>query len=287
MSGDQWSIGAPQTLEVDDVRELKLATIAGRFDIIAHDEAVTRIEVSEIEGDPLEVRFHDGRLEIRHGNGESSLRGETAKFADPSKWFGKNGPFEPRNRVVLSIGLPASTAVDAGTISGDGLISGMTTRTKLASVSGSVMADATSGALSASTISGEAIVRNHEGELALNSVSGEITASGRFSSIKANTVTGNLTFDVLNAPEKVSTNSVSGNMMIRLPENVGVALTITSAAGKITVNDERISVLGVSSRTFGDPGGPVVPIRTVSISGDTAVVNRRPATADDGTGVSK
>ena len=290
MSEGQWSIQSPQTLEIDGVAKLRLGTIGGRFDIVAHQEAVTRIEVSEIEGDPLEVRLHEGVLEIRHGVPEprwgeakwgEATWAEAAKIADPSQWLGRRNHWDSGNRVVLSIGLPASTPVTAGTVSGDGLISGMTERTRLAAVSGSVMSDATAGSLHASTVSGEAIIRNHDGALALNSVSGEITASGRFSSIKANTVTGNLSFDVLNVPEKLTTNSVSGNVLIRLPEDVGAALTVTTAAGKITVNDERISVLGVSTRTFGAPGAPVVPIRTVSISGDTAVLSSRRAAADD------
>lgn len=271
MTVRRWSIQCPQTLEVDGVRELRIAIVAGRLDIIAHDEPVTRIRISQIEGDPLLARYQDGWLDIRHGIGEPSTWSERAT------WCSRTGACGPRNRVVLSIAVPAATIVDAGTISGEGLVSGLAGRIKIASVSGSVMTDATSGSLHASTVSGEAIVRNHDGDLAVNSVSGEITASGRFSTIKANTVTGNLTFDALSVPEKVSTNSVSGNVLIRLPEQAAVDLSVTSAAGTVTLNDERISLLGISTRTFGDPAAPRVQLRTASISGDTAVVNRSSA----------
>ena len=47
----------PQTIDVDGVRSLKLGIVRGRFDIVTHDEAVARIEVSEIDGDPLAVSW--------------------------------------------------------------------------------------------------------------------------------------------------------------------------------------------------------------------------------------
>ena len=100
------------------------------------------------------------------------------------------------NSVVVSIALPAGVEVEAGTVSGDGMVSGISGRTRLNTVSGSVLADGTSGDLSVSTVSGEVIARNHHGVLTAKSVSGEVTASGDFSHIRANTVSGDLSFDL-------------------------------------------------------------------------------------------
>ena len=55
MSENTWTVTGPQTIDVDGVHSLKLGIVRGRFDIVTHDEAVARIEVSEIEGDPLAV----------------------------------------------------------------------------------------------------------------------------------------------------------------------------------------------------------------------------------------
>jgi hypothetical protein len=267
MTGN-WSITEPRTIEFDGVRELKLATIAGRFDILAHDDGVVRLDVREISGEPLTVSYDDdGRLAVRHGVADDSLLG-----------------FQHLSTVVLTLSVPAGTRVEASTISGDGLVSGLAASTTVSSVSGSVLADATRGELHASTVSGEAIVRNHEGALALNSVKGEVTASGSFTAVKANTVTGDLSLDVLNRPERIATNSVSGSVLIRLPAETAVALRVSSLAGRVSVNDGRLSVVGTSAGRYGDSGWPEVPVACVSVSGGVSVVvpPSGPAAAPDG-----
>ena len=49
------------------------------------------------------------------------------------------------NSVVISIALPAGVDVEAGTVSGDGMVSGVSGHTRLNTVSGSVLADGTAG----------------------------------------------------------------------------------------------------------------------------------------------
>lgn len=52
MAENSWTVTGPQTIDVDGVSSLKLGIVRGRFDIVTHDEAVARIEVSELHGDP-------------------------------------------------------------------------------------------------------------------------------------------------------------------------------------------------------------------------------------------
>ncbi|NYE94847.1 hypothetical protein FHU41_001068 [Psychromicrobium silvestre] len=262
MNDQHWSVAAPQTLEVDGVLSLKLGAIGGRFDVVAHDEPVTRVTISELEGDSLEIHFSEGLLELRHGN------------HDVSRWLGSKNPVELPNRLVVTISAPATTAVDVGTISGDGLVSGIDSQIKVSSVSGSLMSDSTRGSLSVKTISGEAIVRSHSGELSLNSASGEATASGDLESIKANSATGDLSFDCWSAVKKISTNTVSGSILIRLPEELAVDLSASSVAGQIDVNDETVRVLGNTKRSFGNRDNGVVHVNCTSVSGSVTVVNR-------------
>jgi hypothetical protein len=268
MSGNHWSIETPQTLEIDDIRSIKLAAVSGRFDVVAHDEPVARITISELEGDPLEIHADAGHLEIRHGH------------HDAARWLNKRHPsgpdnqFDQPNRLVITIAVPAGTDVDAGTVSGDGLVSGLAGRIRVSSVSGSVISDSTEGSLGANTVSGEAIVRNHSGDLALNSVSGELTGSGNLSGIKANSGTGDMTFDCWGPVRKISTNSVSGAVLIRLPEDLGVDLSVTSVASQITVDDENFKVLGNTKRSFGERSANSVQIGCISVSGAVSVFHR-------------
>lgn len=264
MSEETWTVTGPQTIEVDGVRSLKLGIVKGRFDVVTHDEAVTRIEVSEIDGDPLSISFSDGKLEVRH-----QLHG-------PQGWF-RNlmGTVNnaSANSVVVSIAVPHNVKVEAGTVSGDGLVSGVHGHTRLSTVSGSVMADGTRGQLQVSTVSGEVIVRNHEGVLTAKSVSGEVTASGDFSNVRANTVSGDLSFDLQGFTADFGANSVSGDLTIRLPHDVGVDIIAKSASGSVMIDDQLYAQPGGKVETIVGPDLKLMLLRTNTVSGKTSVLH--------------
>jgi hypothetical protein len=261
-------VTGPQTIDVDGVHSLKLGIVRGRFDIVTHDEDVARIEVSEIEGDPLSVSIVNGRLEVRH-----QLHG-------PQGWFKNlmstvnNGS---SNSVVISIALPAGVEVEAGTVSGDGMVSGLSGHTRLNTVSGSVLADGTAGNLSVNTVSGEVIARNHRGVLTAKSVSGEVTASGEFSNIRANTVSGDLNFDLHGFTHDFGANSVSGDVTIRLPHDVGVDIVAKSASGAVVIDDTRYVQPGGTVQTIAGPDAKLMLVRTNSVSGKTSLFHGQPS----------
>ena len=271
MSENTWrpvrTVTGPQTIDVDGVRSLKLGIVRGRFDIVTHDEDVARIEVSEIDGDPLAVSVANGRLEVRH-----QLHG-------PQGWFKNlmgtvnNGS---SNSVVISIALPAGVEVEAGTVSGDGMVSGISGHARLNTVSGSVLADGTSGDLSVNTVSGEVIARNHRGVLTAKSVSGEVTASGEFSHIRANTVSGDLNFDLHGFTQDFGANSVSGDVTIRLPHDVGVDIVAKSASGAVVIDDQRYVQPGGTVQTIAGPDAKLMLVRTNSVSGKTSIFHGQP-----------
>ena len=270
MTENNWTITGPQTIDVDGVSSLKLGIVRGRFDIVAHDGPVTRIEVSDVHGDPLAVSLVNGRLEVRH------------QLDGPQGWF-KNlmGTVNnsSSNSVVISIALPAGVEVEAGTVSGDGMVSGTSGRTRLNTVSGSVLADGTSGNLAVNTVSGDVIARNHHGVLTAKSVSGEVTASGDFSHIRANTVSGDLSFDLLGFTEDFGSNAVSGDVTIRLPHDVGVDIIAKSASGAIVIDDLKYSQPSGTVQTIAGPDAQLMLVRTNSVSGRTSIFHGQP-TAD-------
>jgi hypothetical protein len=274
MAENSWTVTGPQTIDVDGVASLKLGIVRGRFDIVTHDEDVARIEVSEVHGVPLAITVADGRLEVRH-----QLHG-------PQGWF-KNlmGSVNnsSNNSVVISIAVPAGVEVEAGTVSGDGLVSGITGHTKLNTVSGSVMSDGTSGDLHVNTVSGEVIARNHSGVLTAKSVSGEVTASGRFSNIRANTVSGDLSFDLQGFTHDFGANSISGDVTIRLPHDVGVDIVAKTASGAVMIDDQKYAQPGGKVQTIAGPDSKLMLVRTNSVSGKTSIFHSQ-APADAGTG---
>jgi len=269
MEQNSWTVTGPQTIDVDGVRSLKLGIVRGRFDIVTHDEDVARIEVSEVDGDPLAVSLTEGRLEVRH-----QLHGPQGWLKNLMGTVNNNSS----NSVVISIALPAGVDVEAGTVSGDGMVSGLTGHTRLNTVSGSVLADGTAGELAVSTVSGEVIARNHHGVLTAKSVSGEVTASGEFSNIRANTVSGDLSFDLHGFTQDFGANSVSGDVTIRLPHDVGVDIIAKSASGAVVIDELKYAQPGGSVQTIAGPDAKLMLVRTNSVSGKTSIFHRQPDT---------
>ncbi|WP_431229405.1 DUF4097 family beta strand repeat-containing protein [Paenarthrobacter nicotinovorans] len=264
MSDELWTVTGPQTIEVDNVRSLKLGIVKGRFDVVAHDEPFVRIEISEITGDPLTVTLVDGRLEVRH-----QLQGPQGWFRNLMGTVNNSST----NSVVVGIALPSGVDVEAGTVSGDGMVSGVSGRTRLNTVSGSVMADGTNGELHVNTVSGEVIARSHDGVLTAKSVSGEVTASGTFKSVRASTVSGDLSFDLQDYTNDFGANSVSGDLTIRLPHDVGLDIVAKSASGTVVIDDQLYAQPGSNVHTIVGPDERLMLVRTNTVSGKTYIIH--------------
>jgi hypothetical protein len=271
MSENSWTVTGPRVIDVDDVKSLKLGMVRGRFDIVTHADAVVRLEINDVQGDPVAVSLTDGRLEVRH-----QLHGPQGWFKNLMGTVNHNS----NNSAVISIAVPAGVEVEAGTVSGDGLVSGISGHTRLNTVSGSVMADGTSGQLHVNTVSGEVIARNHDGVLTAKSVSGEVTASGRFTNIRANTVSGDMSFDLLSFTNDFGANSVSGDVTIRLPHDVGVDIVAKSASGVVVIDDRQYSQPGGKVETIAGPDRKLMLVRTNSVSGKTSIFHGQPARND-------
>ena len=241
MAESSWTVTEPRIIDVDGVTSLKLGMVRGRFDIVTHEDPVARVEITEVQGDPVAVSIVDGRLEVRH-----QLHGPQGWFKNLMGTVNHNS----NNSAVISIAVPEGVEVEAGTVSGDGLVSGISGHTRLNTVSGSVMADGTKGDLQVNTVSGEVIARNHHGVLTAKSVSGEVTASGKFSHIRANTVSGDLSFDLWGHTQDFGANSVSGDLTIRLPHDVGVDIVAKSASGTLVIDDQKYSQRSGEEVTF-------------------------------------
>jgi len=264
MADQNWDITSAQTIDVDSVTSLKLGMVRGRFDVVAHDEPVTRLEISDVQGDPVAVSLEDGRLEVRH-----QLHGPQGWFKNLMGTVSHNS----ENYAVISIAVPATVDVEAGTVSGDGLVSGMVGRTRLNTVSGSVMADGTDGELHVNTVSGEVSARSHSGVLTAKTVSGEVTASGNFSHIRANTVSGGMSFDLLGYTQDFGANSVSGDLTIRIPHDVGVDIVAKSASGTVVIDHQKYHVPGGKVETIAGPDAKLMLVRTNSVSGTTSIIH--------------
>ncbi|WP_457950623.1 DUF4097 family beta strand repeat-containing protein [Pseudarthrobacter sp. alpha12b] len=270
MAGENWTVSSPQTIDVDGVMSLKLGMVRGRIDVITHAEPMVRLEVSEVHGDPVAVSLNGGRLEVRH-----QLHGAQGWFKNLMETVNHNSD----NSAVITVAVPPGVDVEAGTVSGDGLVSGISAHVRLNTVSGSVVAESTSGELQVTTVSGSVTVRNHRGVLTAKSISGEVTASGHFTNVRTNTVSGHLSFDLLDFTQDFGSNSVSGDLTVRLPADVGVDIVAKSAGGAVVLDGQQCLLTNGRVETIAGPDGQLMLVRTNSVSGKTSIFHA-PAPVD-------
>ncbi|QDG63054.1 DUF4097 family beta strand repeat-containing protein [Pseudarthrobacter sp. NIBRBAC000502771] len=264
MPGGNWTVTGPQSIDVDAVTSLKLGLVRGSFTITEHDDPSVRLQFSEVHGDPVAVSLNGGRLEVRH-----QLHGAQGWFKNLMETVNHNSD----NAAAVTVAIPRGVEVEAGTVSGKGLASGISAHVRLNTVSGAVTAEDTSGELQVNTVSGQVSVRNHRGVLTAKSISGEVTASGHFTHVRTNTVSGHLDFNLLGYTQDFGSNSVSGDLTITLPADVGIDIVAKSAGGAVILDGSQCLPTNGKVETIAGPDMQLMLVRTNSLSGKTAIIH--------------
>jgi len=275
MAQEKWLVnpGETKTIDLEVVRKLKIGLIGGQVDVIGHDEPGVRVEVHSVSGKDLKITIDGDQLEIDH----PQLRWDN--FIDVFRsWNGKA-------RVDVSLAVPRDVALKFGVISAEGLISGLTTDAKISTISGDVTIDGVVGDLELNAVSGEISVRDHVGKLSAHSVSGDIMATGTLHRFSADTVSGNMFLDITGVPDEINSNSVSGDLTVRLDEGVGARYRVNSVSGKLQLDDTIIR--GMTGRNFthqsGSLDGRWIEVSANSVSGNVSVVRRPSGTSANST----
>ncbi|MWB97255.1 DUF4097 family beta strand repeat-containing protein [Agromyces seonyuensis] len=284
MAIEKWLITPGQTkvIDLELVRSLKVSLIGGKVDVIAHDEPGARIVVDEVTGKDLEIKIDGDRLEIDH----PQLRWDN--WIDVFKGFRGNA------RATVSILAPRSVALKFGMVSADGLISGFTGSAKLSTVSGDLVLDSHVGDVDLNSVSGELSVSHHDGGVNVHSVSGDVVVSGDVTKLSVDTVSGDMIVDASGVPDRIDTNTVSGDLTVRFDGTSGGArYRVNTISGLIVLDDLTIKGnLGQGfERTVGNLDGQWLDLGANSVSGKVSVLRRtaptdsaREASADSGAG---
>jgi len=271
MTTESWVVAGPQIIEVDDVTSVRVQLVAGRVDVVVHDDPAqtgARIEVHSVDGRPLEVALSDGELRVGYSFTLAGWEGFLEKFRN----------FRDKDAADVHIAVPRSIGVKLGTVSAGGLLAGVEHDASVSTVSGSIVTDSTRGALSANAVSGEIVVRDHTGDLRLHTVSGDLTASGELSRVHVNTVSGAIALDVSTATSSINAQTVSGDVTVRLPEGRGLNVEARSVTGRVVVDghDHKGTNPGqtkLDQRT----GDGACFVSTTSVSGHLTVLRGRGA----------
>ncbi|GAA1441133.1 DUF4097 family beta strand repeat-containing protein [Leifsonia poae] len=287
MAQDKWLIepGDSKIIDVELVRQLKVGFIGGQIDIIGHDEPGARIEVHSVSGRDLKITVEGDRLEIDH----PQLRWDN--FIEVFKSMRSNA------KADVSVLVPRDVALKFGIVSADALVSGLHTNAKLSTVSGDLVVDGLTGDLELNSVSGELSVRNHTGRISAHTVSGDVIATGDIPRFSVDGVSADVLVDISGTPDSISTNTVSGDVTIRMPDAVGARFHVNTVSGKIQL--DNVFINWMPGRTYtgtaGSLDGSWADVNVNSVSGGVSVLRSSAAASaaqgaraqnDDGQGAS-
>lgn len=271
----RWTIDSPMTHTLDGIVALKVRIVHGQVNIIPTDDPVT-FEITDIEGEPLEVTQEAGILTIHY----KDLTGQGLLDRLKPIQLGGYRDLSSR-RVTVNLRVPRDCPVEVTTASAPVVAAGLSARTRIRSASGEVTLDDVSGETDINTASGSASVRTPGGTLNFNSATGQLAvAGGRLAELKAKTASGHVLVDTdLSPSARVRVNTVSGEVALRVPSESSATVELRAVTGKVD------SDFGLDRRTAparnslnGKIGVGVDPasISVNTVSGRTALLRRAP-----------
>jgi Putative adhesin len=216
----QWRIDTPTKMEFDGVTGLRVRLVGGSVAVLAA-EGTSTVEVSQLEGDPLQVTFQDGMLTIAH---------ENLSWEGLLKWLRPQ-----RHAATVTVSVPRKCPAQVGVVNAAAVVSGIGARTSVKSVSGGITLDGVAGEVDANTVSGPLEAQGINGRLNFTTVSGDLTlADGWLERLDANAVSGDVTADVdLDPLGGMNVNTVSGEVVLRLPAEADAQVNLHSVAGDV------------------------------------------------------
>ncbi|HEY8914345.1 DUF4097 family beta strand repeat-containing protein [Lacisediminihabitans sp.] len=262
MALEKWLVDGEKVIDIELVRNLKVALIAGQVNIVGHDEPGARVEVHSVHGKSLKVSIDGDTLEIDH----PQLSWDN--FIDVFKSFRGSASAD------VSIMVPRDAALKFGVVSASALISGLTADARISTISGEVVVDNHRGDLELNAVSGELAVRNHSGKIAAHTVSGDVTATGEIVRFTCDGVSGNVFLDIAGTPDEVRINSVSGDVTTRLEAGVAAQYRINTVSGKLQLDDASITgVRGSYTGKYGVLEKSWLDFKANTVSGDVSVLH--------------
>jgi len=261
----QWTVDGPISLEFDQVTSVKVRTIGGSVAVLA-TEGTPSLEVEGVEGQPLEVTHDNGVLTITHPN---------LSWDGLLKWLRPQ-----RHSAVLTVRVPRTCTTELGVVSASAVLSGITARASVKSVTGSVTLDGVTGDMDVNTVSATVEAQALTGKLNFNTVSGDLTvAAGWLERMDGNTVNGDITADIdLDPLGGMQISSVSGDVTLRLPAEADASVHLHSMSGDVRSEFDglRRSSAPAARNVSGNLGSGSGHVSVTSVSGRVMLLRRAP-----------
>jgi len=216
----RWTIDAPTTLDFDGVAALRVRIISGSVAVLSTDERPC-LDVANLAGQPLLVSHEAGILTVTY---------------EDLTWDGLLGWLRPqRHSAAITITVPKDCPIQLGVVNASAIVSGISAKTSVRSVSGNITLDGVTGTVEAKTVSGDIEAQGIDGRIGFNSVSGDLTlADGTVHHLDAKTVSGRITADIdLEHGGGLRVGTVSGAVAIRLPAQTSTRVDLRSTTGRV------------------------------------------------------
>ncbi|MBW5481599.1 DUF4097 family beta strand repeat-containing protein [Streptomyces bambusae] len=307
-----WSVEGPQKLTFDEpVADLRVRIIGGTVNVVAAEDGPARLEVTEIDGPPLQIVQDGATLTVSYEdfpfNGAQSF--SSWLESKPWKQWSASGRRKAWERsAVVTLTVPAATRVQLATVSAVSFVSGIAGATDVTGVSGDTTLVGLTGPVKAHTVSGGVEAQGVTGEFAFHSVSGALTVvDGAGTRVRADSVSGDMLLDLgagpaadagnaadtdtgndtdagprAARPVDIALTSVSGQVAIRLPHPADARVEANTASGGISnaFEDLRVSGQMGAKRITGTLGAGTGTLRATTVSGAIALL-RRPRDPED------
>ncbi|MFE9878970.1 DUF4097 domain-containing protein [Streptomyces sp. NPDC005784] len=267
----EWSVTEPKKLSFDGpVQTLHVRIVNGTVNVVGTDEGSARLEVSDLDGPPLQVTQENGTLTVAY---------EDLPWKGFLKWLDRKGW---RRAAVVSLAVPTGTHVEVGVVGAAAVVSGMDGRVQVKGVTGDTTLVRVAGPVRVETVSGNLEAQAVTGDLRFNSVSGDLTVvEGSGSSVRAESVSGSMIVDLdaAGAPTDVQLSNVSGEIAIRLPHPADAEVEANTASGNVSsaFEDLRVSGQWGAKKITGRLGAGNGRLKAMTVSGSIALLRRPPA----------
>src|SRR5947207_4662018 len=259
----RWRIETPTKMEFDGVTGLRIRLVGGSVAVLAA-EGTSTLEVSHLEGEPLQVTFEDGILTVAH---------ENLSWEGLLKWLRPQ-----RHAATVTVSVPRKTPAQVGVVNATAVVSGIGSRTSVKSVSGGITLDGVTGDVDANTVSGALEAQGINGTLSFSTVSGDLTlADGWLERLDVNGVSGDVTADLdLDPLGGMQVTTVSGEVMLRLPAEADARVNLHSVSGDVRSEfaELRRSSAPASRSVSGSLGAGSGQVSVTTMSGRVMLLRR-------------
>jgi hypothetical protein len=251
-----------KTFEVGSPAHLKVSNLRGSVDIAPGEDGVITVKAVQHNS------ATNGNVEIIIEQDEDGLvRVETKYEKGMGSFF---GVFKPP-KVEYTIRVPQKTNAKVNCVSSKADITGLTGEFQLEGVSGALQLKDLNGRLNINSVSGKLSADNLSGEMNLNNVSGKAAIlNSNLPSISGKTVSGNLTIQTPLTEGPYDFNSVSGHVLLVVPEDTACTIVKNSISGRTKVSLPNQQVSGHKHKNLGkgvievQEGGVRVSMNSVS-----------------------